>query len=123
MNSYFNFSKKQIKFVTALAVSAVVFSLILLVSAYTSEKDNNLNLEIHLGEPTRLPSGTFLIDPNTSPADSLELLPGIGKTLADRIVEYRLNHRFETEIDITEVYGIGPKLYEKIKPYLKIKHL
>jgi len=65
--------------------------------------------------------GVFVVDPNSSPVDSLELLPGIGPVLADRIVSYRQNQPFETEIDITEVKGIGPKLYERIKPYLKVR--
>jgi competence protein ComEA len=77
-------------------------------------------MPVFLGEEEKF-TGIFLLDPNTSPADSLELLPGIGRTLADRIIEYRQIKRFDEEIDITEVKGIGPKLYERIKPYLRIR--
>jgi DNA uptake protein ComE-like DNA-binding protein len=65
-------------------------------------------------------TGVFLLDPNTAPVDSLELLPGIGRVLADRIVEYRQTHRFEHPVDLTEVKGIKPKLFEALKPYLRI---
>jgi hypothetical protein len=34
---------------------------------------------------------------------------------------YRQLHRFEKEIDIINVKGIGPRTYERLKPYLKIK--
>ena len=65
-------------------------------------------------------TGVFLLDPNTAPVDSLELLPGIGRVLADRIVEYRQHHQFAREVDLTEVKGIGPKMFERLRPYLRI---
>ena len=66
-------------------------------------------------------SGVFMLDPNTAPVDSLELLPGIGPVLADRIVAYRQETLFVEPIDITNVTGIGPRLYEKLKPFLKVR--
>ncbi len=64
--------------------------------------------------------GTFVLDPNSAPADSLELLPRIGPALADSIVKYRSMARFDRVEDITRVPGIGKKTLEKMRPYLKV---
>ena len=74
-----------------------------------------------LADEDRKFTGVFQLDPNYAPADSLELIPGIGPVLADRIVAYRQHYRFETEIDITNVNGIGPKKFERIRAYLKVR--
>jgi competence protein ComEA len=80
-----------------------------------------MSLPVIMGDIDREFTGTFVLDPNTAPVDSLELLPGIGKVLADRIVEYRQHHAFEREVDITEVKGIGPKVYDRLRTYLRVK--
>ena len=121
MNRYFDFSSRQLKFLLFLSLTAVVIALYLFVKTYATKKDSPTLIEVNIGESQYNLVGIFIIDPNSSPADSLELLPGIGRVLADRIVAYRQHTRFESEIDITEVNGIGPKLYEKIKPYLKVR--
>lgn len=104
-----------------LAIVAVLFSLYIFIKAYAFPTESSPALEVYLGEGETEVTGIFTLDPNLAPADSLELLPGIGKVLADRIIEYRQHNRFETEIDITNVNGIGPKMYEKLKPFLKVK--
>jgi len=91
------------------------------VRTYTVRASEGVGLPVFLGDPDTKLTGAFVLDPNTAPVDSLELLPGIGKVLADRIVEYRRQQPFEREIDITDVHGIGPKLFERIEPYLCIK--
>jgi competence ComEA-like helix-hairpin-helix protein len=59
------------------------------------------------------------VDINTAPIDSLELVPFIGATLAQRIVDYRARHgRFGSVDDLVKVYGIGPKSLNKLRPYL-----
>ncbi len=65
-------------------------------------------------------TGLFQLDPNTAPADSLELLNGIGPTLAQRIVAYRQDHRFEQIEDLEQVSGIGSGLVLRLRPYLVI---
>ncbi len=73
--------------------------------------------------PTRRPSGptrpSAPLDPNTCPADSLELLPGIGPALAERIVTARAaGLHFACARDLQEVRGIGPRTVERLAPYL-----
>ena len=120
LTAFFDYTPTQLKAMGILTVTAILLTSYLLIRSYAEPTPQAVSMPVFLGEDQKF-TGIFLIDPNTSPADSLELLPGIGRTLADRIVEYRQQHRFEQEIDITEVKGIGPKLYERIKPYLRVK--
>ncbi len=121
MNKYFDFSPKQIKFLIFLAVSALLLGSVQFIRQFATPTEHAPKFEVHIGDNETKLTGIFILDPNNAPADSLELLPGIGKVLADRIVVFRQHTRFEKEIDITDVKGIGPKLYEKIKPYLQVK--
>jgi len=61
------------------------------------------------------------ININTAKAMELELLPGIGPGYAKRIVEYReANGSFNAIEDITNVKGIGPATFEKLKDYITV---
>ena len=121
MNRFFDFSPRQLKFLAALSATALVMGGYLLIRSFAHPPDNSPSLKVFIGEDEQVFTGIFVLDPNTAPADSLELLPGIGPVLADRIVEYRQRKRFERGVDITEVKGIGPKMYERLRPYLRIK--
>ena len=48
------------------------------------------------------------------------LVPGIGETLASRIIEYRrIYGSFSNISEITRVRGVGEKTFKKIKDYIK----
>lgn len=61
------------------------------------------------------------ININTATKGELENLPGIGPVLADRIIEYRQNHKFSSIDDIKKVSGIGDKKFESIKDFIVVK--
>lgn len=58
------------------------------------------------------------IDPNTATAAQLESLPGIGPSLALRILEARASQPFHSLADLDRVKGIGPSKLEKLRPLL-----
>ncbi len=61
------------------------------------------------------------LDPNLATAADLEAIPGIGPVLAWRIVEFREKYGpFQNIENLLEVKGMGPKILEKIKPYVVI---
>ncbi|MCZ6493570.1 MAG: ComEA family DNA-binding protein, partial [Planctomycetota bacterium] len=58
------------------------------------------------------------IDINSAGLAQLDLLPGIGPGLAQRIATDRLaNGRFTSVDDLTRVPGIGPRIIERIRPF------
>ncbi len=61
------------------------------------------------------------IDINTASLQQLQLLPGVGEALAQRILDYRTEHgRFVSLKELMNVSGIGNKKFEQIEPYIKI---
>lgn len=64
----------------------------------------------------------FPIDLNRATAEQLEAIPGIGPTLAQRIIEYRQTHgRFHSVEELLEVRGIGPKRLEQLRAYVVVR--
>lgn len=64
---------------------------------------------------------TQTVNINKADAPDLEKLPGIGPALASRIIAHRdANGPFKSVENLTDVKGIGAKMLEKLRPYLKI---
>jgi competence protein ComEA len=61
------------------------------------------------------------IDLNTADAGALSSLPGIGETLAARIVEFRgLNGPFASLDELADVAGMTERRIDAIAPYLRV---
>ena len=61
-------------------------------------------------------SSQDLININTASVEELDSLPGIGPTIAQRIIDYRdENGPFQTIEDILNVSGVGPSTFDQIK--------
>lgn len=59
-----------------------------------------------------------MVNLNTADLNELEQVNGIGKVLAQRIIEYRdLNGPFESMEELIEVKGIGKAKYAKLKQH------
>ena len=62
-----------------------------------------------------------IIDLNSASKAQLELLPGIGPALAQRILDHRAKlGRFASVDDLEAVRGIGPKVMAKLRPLVRV---
>lgn len=72
-------------------------------------------------ESVKLSEGE-LVDINSASVEELVTLPGVGRSLAERIVEYReTNGAFGSPADIMQVKGIGEGIYSNISDYITAK--
>jgi competence protein ComEA len=63
-----------------------------------------------------------VVNINTADSEQLSLLPRVGPTVAQRIVDFRQeNGRFQTLEDLMLVRGIGEKTFELIKPHITLE--
>lgn len=68
------------------------------------------------------PAADKLVDINRATVEELVTLPGIGRSLAERIVDYReQNGGFGSPADIMQVKGIGEGIYSNIADYITAK--
>lgn len=58
------------------------------------------------------------IDINHASAADLQRLPGIGPTLAQRIIDERQRTAFQSVDELRRVHGIGIKTLEKMRPFV-----
>ena len=98
---------KRYLLMMALLVAVSLSSLLpSLVHAANSPTANTLIEAIHLNQAT---------------AEELQVLPGVGPALSERIVLYRTEHGpFKSVDQLTEVKGVGHKKLAKFKEQLTV---
>ena len=69
---------------------------------------------------TRLPDSYIEVEPfrvhlQTATAAELELMPGIGPKMSQRIIAYRETHTLKTADDLDGVFGIGTRKIEHLR--------
>lgn len=73
------------------------------------------------GTPAAKASSSAPVNLNTATVAQLETLPGIGKSTAERILEYReKSGGFKKVEDLMNVRGIGEKSFLKLKPLVTV---
>lgn len=61
------------------------------------------------------------LDLNAADAQALRTLPGVGASLARRILSYRETHGpFRSAEDLRRVPGVGPSRWERIRPRVRV---
>ena len=66
-------------------------------------------------------SSGAVVDLNAAGADELAEVPGIGDSIAKRIIEFRdKNGPFQSVDDLLKVQGIGEKSLQKLRPHLTV---
>ncbi len=84
----------------------------------TTEEADLTGLELFVPEMTQGPQPQR-IDINRAEEWLLDILPGIGPSRAQAIVDYRLkNGPFRSTNELMKVEGIGTAIYEQIKPLI-----
>lgn len=88
----------------------------------TTTEDDSLVLPGVTSTPsTSDTSDVELININEASVEELDTLPGIGPTIAQRIVDYRTeNGPFQIIEDIMNVSGVGPSTFENIKDLITV---
>ncbi|WP_234404907.1 ComEA family DNA-binding protein [Paenibacillus bouchesdurhonensis] len=62
-----------------------------------------------------------LVSVNTANSMQLQTIPGIGERKAQAIIDYRNQHgSFNSLSDLKKVKGIGDKVFQKMKPYIRL---
>lgn len=89
----------------------------LLESADTSSISmvKNINDKEVVVIPKKEESTVQKISINSASLEQLDELPGIGPSIAQRIIDYRNQKPFSSVEEIMEVKGIGESIYAKIK--------
>ena len=107
-------------FVLLLSSAAFYFGHVWSVPSFSAKE--NVSLMYSKALVPAFVSDRDALDLNTATRAELEALPGIGHTLAERVVAYREEHgAFLHPAAIMQIKGIGEKKYEAIHAYITVK--
>ena len=105
-------NKKESIVLVVLVVSLIILNIISYVKREQIRKNTSIIIE----------EIAVKIPVNSAWTEELEVLPGIGPALANRIVAYREKHGdFKSIDDLKHVKGIGDKVFKQISPFIKLQ--
>jgi competence protein ComEA len=100
---------------TVAVITAVAIAVIAASWVYRGGLRGRL-IDIETAAPVQV---TFQIDINTADWPEWTLLPGVGETMAKRIVQDRSERGlFRDHAELRRVSGLGPRTFERMRPYL-----
>lgn len=86
-----------------------------------SEEKNNNNITSKTVIENNVNKKNTKVNINTATQTELESLPGIGPSIATKIIEYRKeNGKFKNIEEIKKINGIGENKYKKIRELIKV---
>lgn len=89
--------------------------------ASTLELPGSFDNNDSASEESSISADGELININTATLEELDGLPGVGPTIAQRIIDYRTeNGAFSTIDEIMDVSGVGPATFDEIKDLITV---
>ena len=102
------------------ALTLALAGLLLASALWLSARDDSLSRPslASLPPPAATLAPAFRLDPNLATAEALTELPGIGETLAERIVQQRRLTPIDGPEDLLAIEGIGEAKLAAMEPYI-----
>lgn len=121
LKEFIGFTPRQLKAFWGIAFLSLLAIGYTLFTDFVADSDRQDGITVYVGRSNQTYAPVFQVNLNSAPADSLELIPGIGPVLSERIVAYRdSTGGFSEESELIEVYGIGHKLFSQIEDYVVV---
>ncbi len=142
LSNFFHFNKQERNGVFVLCIILAFVVLLRLFLPFFADRNNKvelitLNVNTPAGIPDSLVNGTsqkreaytepqnyspdrFVFNPNTVSEEEAQLL-GLSKKLSATLIKFRSKGgKFYKPEDLKKLYGLSPKLYEELEPYILI---